>query len=294
MAKLEDVTPALRERIEKILEDYSLTQKLSALILSSPKLKEIGKVSKASPVVHKISSDDVVIIINEDVFDFIGEGEDDEVKTALQQIVLEELLTGIEYNDKTSSVVIKKPDFTTYSGLLSKYDAKTIMVLHESIQSAKTVIKKEKPDGELVHLFDDIKEIFEEAIVKLKLEDLNIHILSSNKESEMGKLTRVSELAKLKHNDKDDVELIINQRIFELLDDAQRHIAAEIVLAAIAYDAEFEVLSGFVKPDFTTHMGILDKFTPDSCIMAHEAIKEAFKAYENALAQEEGEEVEHA
>lgn len=288
MAKLEDVTPELKSRVGQIIVDYNLDPKISALVLSKP-MKEVGTVSKASEIVKYTTKDDVVILINEEVFDLIGENEESEVQAALQQVVLENILTGIEYKDNTDSVSMVKPDFITYSGILKEFGAETMIRLFETIKSAKEQIKEDKPSGDLVFLFDDIKELFKKEMVTMKLEDLNINILSNDKEGERGKLKKVDELAKIKHNDKDDIELVINQRIFELLEPAQQIIAARVILSGIVYDRDLGSFS-FKKPDFEMHSGVVSKFGAESCIAAHEAINKANLRYDEILKERKEEE----
>ena len=89
-------------------------------------LKEIGKVSKTSDLVKYKTSDDVVILLNEKIFEQLS----DEQK----QMVVEGLVAQIYYDLEKGKISIIKPDFTTFSLLLDKYGAEKCLTLNTLIK----------------------------------------------------------------------------------------------------------------------------------------------------------------
>lgn len=86
-------------------------------ILGSDRMKKIGLVKKADDILKHITQEDMIILINERVFEQL----EDEQK----EIVVEELLAEIYFDDEKSVVKKVKPDVNTFSLLLRKYDYKT-------------------------------------------------------------------------------------------------------------------------------------------------------------------------
>jgi hypothetical protein len=134
-------------------------------------------------------------------------------------------------------------------------------------------------------VFPDNKEIFEEAIVKADLDNVcNILVLADNKQKEIGKVMKANPILKYKTND--DAVVIINETVFEKLDDELKRLTAEMVITGIGFDREKDKLE-IRKPDFTMHSGMLQKYGGEVCIKLMEVIKSTF-------AQKEEEEAEAA
>ena len=82
-----------------------------------------------------MTNNDVVIIINENVYDKLTDDQ--------KIMVTEESIAGIHYDDEKEKVIITKGDVQTYSGLLRKYGYEKYEVLRESI---KTIYNAEKEE----------------------------------------------------------------------------------------------------------------------------------------------------
>jgi hypothetical protein len=133
-------------------------------------------------------------------------------------------------------------------------------------------------------VFPDTKEIFDEVIVKANLDNfIKILVLADNKQKEIGKVMKANPILKYKTND--DVVVVINETIFESLDNELKLITAEMILAGVSYNTEKDKLE-ITKPDFTIHSGLLQKYGGEVCINLMEVIKAAFaqKAEEEAEA----------
>ena len=105
------------EDVQKVFDDIiaktDLGNYVSIRILTDDKMKKIGKVVKATDLIKHIGGDDVIIIINQEIFDQLPEN--------LQVMQAEELLSGISFNTEKDKLEINKGDVDTYSGVLRKY-----------------------------------------------------------------------------------------------------------------------------------------------------------------------------
>jgi hypothetical protein len=134
-------------------------------------------------------------------------------------------------------------------------------------------------------VFPDTKEIFDEVIVGANLDNfVNILVLADNKQKDIGKVVKANPI--LKYKTDDDVVVIINESIFELLDDSLKLITAEMIMAGISYNSEKDKIE-INKPDFTIHTGLLKKYGGDVCINLHEVIRAAFAQKAEQDAEEE-------
>ena len=127
MAKFEEVfedTQALFTNFTKEIDN--LTQ-VNIKILANNRLKEIGKVVKANDLLKHMTNEDVIILLNEQIFEQL----EDEQKT----MVVEELIARIYFDDEKDKLTIVSPDVNTFSLLLRKYGYDKYEVLHESIKA---------------------------------------------------------------------------------------------------------------------------------------------------------------
>lgn len=113
MAKYEEPFEDVQEVFDNIIQTAEIDRYMSIRILCDDKMKKIGKVVKANDLVKHIGGDDVIIIINQKIFD--------QLEPELQVMQAEELLAGISYNTEKDKIEITKGDVETYSGILRKY-----------------------------------------------------------------------------------------------------------------------------------------------------------------------------
>jgi hypothetical protein len=97
-------------------------------ILSNEGLKETpGKVSKAQDIVKFMTNYDVIIQINEPIFDDLNDNQKD--------YIVKDLLAQIHYDLEKDKLNILKPDVTTFSGVLRQYDIDTYLGIKDTITS---------------------------------------------------------------------------------------------------------------------------------------------------------------
>jgi TRAP-type C4-dicarboxylate transport system substrate-binding protein len=113
----------------------NLDLNVSIKILADNRQKDIYRVFKANDLIKHMTNNDIVIVINEAVYDKLTEEQ--------RIMVTEESLAGIHYDDEKEKVIITKGDVQTYSGLLRKFGYEKYEVLRESI---KTIYNAEKEE----------------------------------------------------------------------------------------------------------------------------------------------------
>lgn len=113
MAKYEEPFDDTQKLFDEILRNMSLDRLISVKILTCNTLKELGKIVKANDLVKHMTNEDIIVILNERVFDQL----DQEAKF----ILAEDLLTRIEVNPENGKVAIIKPTVQTYRGILEKW-----------------------------------------------------------------------------------------------------------------------------------------------------------------------------
>jgi len=101
------------EKFNQALADTGLEQNIQVQIMVNNKLKTLYKVSKANDVTKHLTGNDVIILLNEKVFEVL----EDEQKS----IVIDEILAKIYFNPENSKIKIINPDVQTTSLLLNKY-----------------------------------------------------------------------------------------------------------------------------------------------------------------------------
>ena len=101
---------------------------LKIKILSNEGLKDTpGKVSKAQDIVKFMTNYDVIIQINEPIFDDLDDNQKD--------YIIKDLLAQIHYDLEKEKLNILKPDVSTFSGVLRQYDIDTYIGIKDSITS---------------------------------------------------------------------------------------------------------------------------------------------------------------
>ncbi len=132
MAKYEEVYEDTKGLFDTIAANADLTRFVNIKLLAHNKSKDIFKVVKANDLVRHMTNEDIIILLNEKIFEKL---------TAEQKtMVAEEALATLFYDSEADKLVISKPDVTTFSGLLRKYTYARYEILKESI---KTLYKAE-------------------------------------------------------------------------------------------------------------------------------------------------------
>ena len=125
--------------------------------------------------------------------------------------------------------------------------------------------------------YEDIESLFNDIITNHSTlpPSVNIKLLADNKLKKIFKVMRANDLVKYRTGD--DVFIIINQNIFERLEEQQQMIVAEEAVAYIGYDIDKDKLI-LTEPDFLAHSGILRKHSFEVIERVRETIKSLYEA----------------
>ena len=138
MAKYEEVFTDTQDLYTRLIADANL-EHINITILADNKAKKISTVIKANALMKFRTSDDIIIVLNEKIFEQLPEEQ--------QIIIAEESLSGIYYNEEKEAVEIKKEDFTAFSGVIHKYGFDTVVVLRESVKTLYAVEKQAEDEA---------------------------------------------------------------------------------------------------------------------------------------------------
>jgi hypothetical protein len=133
--------------------------------------------------------------------------------------------------------------------------------------------------------FEDTKAIFDGVIVNSDLDRyVTIEVLVNNRQKEIYKPIKTNDLTKYKTGI--DVFLVINEKVFDQLNEVQKVIIADEALSGIHYDTEKDKLV-VSKTDFTTYSGILRKYGAEQCIELKELVKLIYAQEKNSEVESE-------
>ncbi len=127
MAKFEEVFEDTQALFTNFIGAIDNLREVNIKILANNNLKEIGKVVKANDLLKFMTQEDIVILLNENIFEQL----DDEQK----MMVVEELIAAVYFDADKGKVSIIKPDINTFSLLLRKYGYEKYETLHESVKA---------------------------------------------------------------------------------------------------------------------------------------------------------------
>jgi len=114
MAKYEEPFDDTKQIFDEQINLTDLNQVgIGVKVLRCDSLKEIGQVKKSTDLLKYFTTDDVIILINDLVFE--------ELSDRQKRIIADELLAYVAYNLETGAVKIDKPNVKLHSGILKKY-----------------------------------------------------------------------------------------------------------------------------------------------------------------------------
>ena len=139
MAKFEDVFDDTQTLFTSLLLNANLAQVVTVKLLTDNKQKDIYKVVKANDLVRYMTNNDVVIILNENIFDQLPEDQ--------KKIIAEEAIASISFDFENDKLALAKPDLTTFSGIISKYSLEKYPETKELIRLLYSQEEDKKTDN---------------------------------------------------------------------------------------------------------------------------------------------------
>ena len=142
MAKYEDPFEDTQDMYTQAIDACGLSANVNITILVDNKAKEIFKVNKANDLLKFRTGDDIIIVLNEKIFEGL--------EPEQQAIVVEESLASIHFDGEKEKLVISKPDVATFSGVLSKHTFVVWDALRESIKTLYAAEKQAEDEAKAI------------------------------------------------------------------------------------------------------------------------------------------------
>ena len=125
MAKFEEVYQETLDVFQTHITNSNIPKFVKIKLLSNNTIKDFGSVTKAQDIVKFMTDYDIIIQINEPIFDQLEEDQ--------KEYVVKDLLGHIIYDMEKDKLSISQPDVTTFSGVLRQYNIDTYLGIKESI-----------------------------------------------------------------------------------------------------------------------------------------------------------------
>lgn len=139
MAKIEKASEELVQQFDEIRDNTAIPQWIEFELFNNSKQKELYKINKTNDVTEVLTDGvNFTIVFNEEIFDGLPED--------MQSMAIVEALAGVNVSD-SDAVSLEKPDFVTYSGMMTKYGDDSVIRYKESIKSLFDE-KKQREDEE--------------------------------------------------------------------------------------------------------------------------------------------------
>lgn len=142
MAKLGKISDETRELIDKIISENGLENYINIKAFSVNKSRELIKIKKANSIEGELTKDDqtVFVIVYEKVFDRLSDD--------MQEILMRDVLSSIQYNMGNDKVVISAPCITVTTWGRQKYGddllnaAETAVLMMEQVEEEEKEMKQ--------------------------------------------------------------------------------------------------------------------------------------------------------
>ena len=125
MAKFEEVYQETVDVFKTHITKSNIPSFIKIKLLSNNTIKDFGSVTKSQDIIKFMTDYDVIIQVNEPIFDQLQEDQ--------KEYVVKDLLACIIYDMEKDKLSIAQPDVTTFSGVLRQYDIDTYLGIKESI-----------------------------------------------------------------------------------------------------------------------------------------------------------------
>jgi len=130
MSKYFDLHKDLEDKFLLAISVADLENFVDIRILGCEDQKDITKVVKATPIVQHLTGSEILLTVNEAVFELL--------QPLYQDIVIDEALARIYFDAEKGKVILKKPDFETFSLVLEKYTTPVMLNERETVRAIYT------------------------------------------------------------------------------------------------------------------------------------------------------------
>ena len=122
----------------KTITNSTLPSFVKIKILDNTKIKDNGKVTKAGEIIKFLNDFDIIIQVNEIIFSQLEEEQ--------QQIIADELVAQIYFDQEKDLIKIIKFDVNTFSGIIQRHGIDKYMAVKESISTLVDMEKEKNKD----------------------------------------------------------------------------------------------------------------------------------------------------
>jgi hypothetical protein len=139
MSKFHDLFPDLQELFTDAIKKIDSFGSIRIKIIANDSLKEISKVSKANDLTNYLTDEDVIIQVNEQVFEQLDEKQ--------QAYVIDETLAKIYVDVESDKIKMIQPDFSGFSLVMLKYGIEESINTAQIIKTAFAQLKEQEAEN---------------------------------------------------------------------------------------------------------------------------------------------------
>jgi len=136
MSTYTNISDETQKVFNRVLSETGIPKFVTFKLLGNHKQKTVGKISKANDIVTHLTDIDIIIILNDVIFDGLEE--------KYQEMLLEELLAQVYFDIDKDNLKLIKPDISTFSLLLTKYGIDFYMSVREVVSSLYNKLDSEE------------------------------------------------------------------------------------------------------------------------------------------------------
>ena len=127
MGKFSEISDEFKSMFEEEVELTTIPNWVRFTLATNNKMKDLYQTRKFDELIEMLTQYDIAVVINEDIFF--------QLDVEQQRIVIKEILHGVVIDVENDKITLEKPNFTTYSGLLTKIGSEKMISLKESVES---------------------------------------------------------------------------------------------------------------------------------------------------------------
>jgi hypothetical protein len=147
MTKFETPFEDTKKIFDELILKYQLDNYVNITLVVNNRLPKLFDPKKSDDLKKYQTGIDLTIVLNEDVFDKFNDYQ--------KIIAADNILAGIYYDTEKDKLIIKKEDFSMFSGIISKYGFETCLKL-DTLSKLILSQSKDKTNDELL---DEIKKL---------------------------------------------------------------------------------------------------------------------------------------
>jgi hypothetical protein len=136
-----DVSTQTEKLFNRLIDEADLQRVINIKLLGCNELKVITKPVKANDLLKFMTDNDLIILVNELIFDKLEEDQ--------KELIAQELVAHISYDFEKGKMVINQPDVNTFSTVLKRVGSDKYLRIKEIVRLAFEQLKdKESESGE--------------------------------------------------------------------------------------------------------------------------------------------------